>query len=118
MPLRYSSISQDPAAAAQQGGANARDANLAFDEKVSGRLVKVERYAAWGDTTKKIYLRPGARRPEAVLLVRAYATFDPGTDITVTSRPNFYHDAIGIGVYEPSGLVADTQYNLTFLLLE
>lgn len=117
--LRHVSITPGKQATAQQAAENARDANIALAERVRGYLVTVLGYAATGATTNRIYLTstPG-RRVKGVLLANARATFDKGSDLGAVGRPNFYHDDKGIGVYEPSGLTANTQYDLTFLVLE
>lgn len=117
--LRHVSFGQEPAVIAQQAGENARDAFRALDERVAGNLRVIARYAAVGATTARIFLpQTTTVRPRAVVLARAYATNDPGTGLVLTPVLNFYHDSRGIGVYEPSGLVANTMYNLTFLILE
>lgn len=117
--LRHSSILGKGKAAAQQNAENARDANIALAERVKGYLITVPGYAATGVTTNRIYLQsaPG-KRVKGVVLANARATFDKGSDVGAVGRPNFYHDDRGIGVYEPSGLTANTQYDLTFLVLE
>lgn len=88
--------------------------------RLIGRVVSVVRYSATGATTGKlpIPMRRGFS-PYAVLLVRAAATNDPGADLSAVGRPNFTQpDATTLHVYEPSGLVANTFYDLTFLVLE
>jgi hypothetical protein len=118
--LRHVSFSEDPLQAAKQAAENARDANVLFPRKLDGYLVRIPRYAARATTGAKIQFEQalGTKRPSAVVLVRVCETNDPGGDLAAVGRPNFYHDAKGIGVYEPSGLTADTKYDLTFLVLE
>lgn len=116
---RHLSISNKPEVASKQTAENSRDSRDAFDGKVSGYLRKVERYAALGATTTKIALAPTSSiRPQAIVLVHAQMTFDPGSDIGAVGRLNFYQTATDLGVYEPSGLVANELYDLTFLVLE
>ena len=117
--IRHLSISPDAAVAATQNAENARDGRATLEGKVSGHLRTLNRYSAIGATTAKIPLAATSSvRPKAVVLVNAQLSDDPGSDIGVTGRPNFYHDSFGLGVYEPSGLVANTPYDLTFLILE
>ena len=116
--LRHQSISDDPQESARQNGENARDVNQILLGKISGRTALVRRYAAIGSTTAQITLVPGDARPTAVMLARASLSNSPGDDIGAVGRCNFYHDASGVGVYEPSGLTANTMYDLLFLILE
>lgn len=92
----------------------------ALGERVLGRVAKVERYSATGNTTTKITLpAKSGRTAYAVLLVRAHMTSDPGTDIAVTGRLNFAQpDGDTLAVFEPGGLTLNTNYDLTFLVLE
>lgn len=116
---RHVSFSGKARDLAVQNSENARDIAEALGERVTGRLVTVRRYAARGDTAARLYLTPRRGvRPSAVLLVRAYLSGDAGANIAVSPALNFYHDEKGIGVYEPGGLVPNTQYDLTFLILE
>ena len=122
MPLvygRHTSISADPKVAAEQNGENARDFNQALLRCVLGYYEVVRNYAAQGDTTKTIPLpdRYG-RRPVAVQCVGCVATYDPGTNVAATPSLNFVYEAGSIKVFEPSGLVLNTMYDLTFLILE
>lgn len=102
-------------------GENARVTNQALAERVVGHYVVIDRYAATGATTTKINLAyqgaPGSS-PVAVLLIRAYETNDPGKDLSVATRLNFVREATTLRVFEPSGLSANTLYQLTFLVLE
>lgn len=116
---RHSSIMGKSAAVAALSAENARDTIEALRQHVRSRIVTIERWAATGDPLTRIPIEtvPGVR-PEAVLLVRIYKTADPSANISALPRFNFYHDDIGAGVYEPSGLETDAQYNMTFLVLE
>lgn len=116
--IRHTSISLDPKVAATQNAENARDVNQSLAGKVSGYLQSVTRYAAIGATTARIPLVSKGRRPAAVMLAQAQRSNDPGSDLGALGRCNFYQSALELGVYEPSGLVADTLYDLTFLILE
>jgi hypothetical protein len=115
--VRHVTINEDPKVAAKQNGENARDLNEALQRKVDGYYASVTGYAAAGSGSK-ISLQPGPVRPMAVLLVRACSTTDRGGDLGAVTRCNFYHDANGLGVFEPSGLTSNVQYDLTFLVLE
>jgi hypothetical protein len=117
---RYPTLaSKTPEALARKASENARDSSDVSLSKISGYFAEVPRYAAIGSTTARIVLeQQGTIRPRAVILVHARATSDPGGDLGAIGRLNFYHDSKGVGVYEPDGLVADTKYDLTFLILE
>jgi hypothetical protein len=117
--VRHSSLSQKPETLAVQAGENARDTNEIGDRFIAGYLVTIARYAAVGSTEAKIGLEaPAAFRPRAVQLVRARKTFDAGSPVVISPALNFYHDQRGLGAFEPSGLVADEFYDLTFMVLE
>ena len=116
--LRHVSISNDPDVSSKQLGENARDTNTTLLGKIDGRTALVRRYAALGSTSRQIHLIPGDFRPSAVMLARACLSNSPGDDIGAVGRCNFYHDAHGVGVYEPAGLSADVMYDLLFLILE
>jgi len=116
--MRHVSISKDPDTAAHQNGENARDTNQILLSKLNGRIALVRRYAAKGSTAAKINLVQTGERPIAVMLARASLSNSPGDDIAAVGRSNFYHDSLGLGVYEPSGLAANTLYDLLFLILE
>lgn len=92
----------------------------ALSMRIVGSVVTVQRYSATGATTTKIAipLRTGATA-FAVLLVRAQATNDQGADLGALGRLNFVHGSpTTLNIYEPSGLAANTLYDLTFLILE
>lgn len=95
-----------------------RDVLDALDERLLARTVVVERYSAVGDTSAKIPIN-ASKPPIAVVLVDARAFFDQGAPLTLT--PNYAHvwDARSktAQVYEPDGLVANTVYRLTFLVI-
>lgn len=95
------------------------DANRALEERVAGRRVEVHGYSATGATTTKLAL-PVELQATAwgVLLVRAFPTADPAADIAVSGRINFAQSGTALYVFEPSGLMANTPYDLTFLVLE
>lgn len=117
---RHVSFSEDPKALALQSAENARDTIRALSEKVSGRLVTMSGYAATGSTSQRIPLLslPSAVRPRAVLPVRVSPTYDPALNLAAVPILNFYHDSIGVGVYEPSGLTPNEKYDFVFLVLE
>lgn len=117
--LRHISFSKDPKVASEQASENARDANLALSGKVSGYFVQVDSYAAQGLTTVTLPIRAASlKTPKAVLCVNAQATYDPGTTVNASTFRNFTFANGSINTFEPSGLTANTMYNLTFLVLE
>jgi hypothetical protein len=100
---------------------NAEATNRALGERVVGHRASVTRYAATGATTNKIPVgstSPQGSTPYGVLLVRVRETSDPGKDLSVVTRLNFTQDTGTLYVYEPSGLTANTFYDLDFLVLE
>lgn len=115
--LRWLTLPVEWAAARQLVQENFSDVQAALGERVTGRLVTISPYVATGATTTRIFLGR-QRAPRAVLLVRAFASKDPGSDLAVSPRLNFQQTTEGLGVYEPSGLVANTSYDLTFLVME
>jgi hypothetical protein len=117
--LRHVSVSEDPKVAAEQNAENARDANTAIALKINGYYVDVRHYAARGVTTSTIpLLAKYDRKPRAVLLVNGYPTYDPSLSLNASTFRCFSYANGSINVFEPSGLTADTMYNLTFLVLE
>lgn len=99
---------------------NAAATTTALSECVVGRVARVSGYAGTGSTTTKINLPARAGYTAyAVMLVRAYLSSDPGTDIAITARLNFAQpNGTTLAVYEPSGLVSNQLYDLTFLVFE
>lgn len=87
-------------------------------EKASVRRVSVTGYAATGATTTPIKLNASSASPWGVLLVRARATNDPGSDLSVSGRLNFTQSDGALYVFEPSGLTGNTLYDFEFLILE
>lgn len=117
--LRHVSISEDPKVAAEQNAENARDANEAMSQLVSGYYFEVTNYAALGLTASAIpILAKNKRRPRAVLCVNGYPSYDPSLSMNISTCRSFSYADGTIYVYEPSGLTANTMYNLTFLILE
>lgn len=113
-----------PAQLVQTLNTNFQAANQALSERVVGQRITVTGYSATGATTTKMTLgavSPPGSTPWAVLLVRAQETSDPGKDLSVTSRVNFSQSGSGTNiilyVYEPSGLTANTKYDLSFLVI-
>lgn len=95
--------------------------NTALNERAVAHRVTLTGYMATGATTTKMTIgsvSPPGSTPWAVILVRAREARDPGKDLTVTSRVNFSQDGNTLFVYEPSGLVQYTAYDLDFLVLE
>ncbi len=98
--------------------------NTALGERVVGQRLTVTGFSATGSTTNKVTLgtvSPPGSVPWAVILVRARETSDPGKDLTVSTRVNFSQsgsgDNVTLYVYEPAGLVANTKYDLSFLVI-
>ncbi len=103
---------------------NFQAANIALGERVVGQRLTITGYSATGATTTKMTLgavSPPGSTPWAVLLVRAQETSDPGKDLSVSTRVNFSQSGSGssviLYVYEPSGLTANTKYDLSFLVI-
>jgi len=95
-----------------------RDVLDALAEKLGARIVVVQPYTAVGTTTARISLSAD-KLPLAVALVGARLYFDLSSPITVTPTLNFVWDAGSktAQVYEPSGLVSNTVYQLTYLVI-
>jgi hypothetical protein len=103
---------------------NFQAVNTALGERLVGQRLSVNGYAATGSTTTKVTLgtiSPPGSVPWAVLLVRAQESRNPASDLPVTTRVNFSTsgtaDNLTVYVYEPTGLVANTQYDLSFLVI-
>lgn len=100
---------------------NALDTNQALSAAITGRIVTVSGYMATGATTTKIPL-PISQEPGAVtvgiLLLRAYPTADPAADMAAVGRINFSQQAQDLFAFEPSGLIANRPFDLTFLVIE
>ena len=116
--LRHTQLANDWKDARTQLHEDLRDVDQALSERVIGRMVTIAAYTATGATTTRIQLGRGTDRAVAAILVRVALTHDAAADVSVSPRLNFYETADGLGVYEPSGLTAYTQYDLTFLVLE
>ena len=116
--LKFLTLAVDWLTARSQVQDNFREMTLALSTRVSGRVVRVPRYAATGATTTQIPLGATGETPTAVLLIRAYMTNDPAADLAVTPRLNFYAQNGSLNVYEPAGLVSNGLYELVFLVLE
>lgn len=100
---------------------NFQAANTALNERVVGHRISVTRYSATGSTVTKMTLgsvSPPGSTPWAVILVRARETSNPAADLPVLTRVNFSQDGNTLYIFEPQGLVANTFYDLDFLVLE
>jgi hypothetical protein len=115
---RYGYFPREIEALAENLGEFARDTNNALERRVLGYSKRVERYAATGSTSSIIPLTAADVPPIGVVLLRAESVSDPASVVPAISTPNFVFAKSSIGVYEPSGLTADTLYNLTFLVVE
>lgn len=115
---RYSAFPGTLPEMAKRLGEMVRDLNLALKRRIPGYTKVVQRYAATGSTATKIPLTASDRPPVMVLLGRAVKVIDPSAVVAAVSTPNFYFENSAIGVFEPSGLVANTLYDLTFLVIE
>lgn len=116
--LKYLTFALDWLTARAQVQDNLREIAVALSGRVTGRIVRVQRYRATGATTTQINLGVMSETPVAVLLVRAYLTSDPAADLAVSPRLNFYATPSGLGVYEPAGLIQNQSYELVFLVVE
>jgi hypothetical protein len=115
---RYTSFPGDPAQLAVRLGEFARDSNNALERRVLGRTKVVQRYAATGSTSTKIALTSLDTPPLGVTLIRAELVTDASTPVLATPTLGFTFANNTINVFEPSGLTANTVYNLTFLIVE
>lgn len=115
---RYTSFPRAIEALAETLGEMVRDLNLALRRRVLGYTKTVERYSATGSTATQIPLTASDRPPEGVVLIRAVQVDNAGVPIAAVPVLNFYFADGAIGVFEPSGLTANTVYNLTFLVVE
>lgn len=99
--------------------------NTALGERVVGQRLMVSGYSATGATTTKMpigIVSPPGSTPWAVILVLARESSDPGKDLSVSTRVNFSQSGtaqtgVTLSVYEPAGLVANTKYDLGFLVI-
>lgn len=116
---RHTAIRSDAAVSARQNAENARDLRDDLEALPKQRLVKVEQYTAVGSTSAKVPLF-AAKMPAGVQLIRAAKYYEHGETLTLTPNFNFAWDSTTqtLGVFEPSGLTADTVYTLTFLVTE
>jgi hypothetical protein len=115
---RYGYFPREVGALAVNVAEFARDTNNALLRRVLGYTKRVDRYSATGVTSTKIPLTATETPPVAVIMVRAENANDPAVVVPAVTTPNFYFAQNAIGVYEPSGLTANTLYNLTFLVIE
>jgi len=117
--LRHTSIMlDDQHTAEEQLGENARDTNAALAECIRGSKLLVSGYAAVGASSAKLKLSLRSTMPSGLLLMRCVKTYDEGSVVTVTQGLQFYIENGLLTTFEPSGLTADTLYDLTFLILE
>jgi hypothetical protein len=116
---RHSTISANPRDAAQQNSENARDTTEALGAKLTARMVTVERYTAVGNITARIPIGSSSR-PLAVVLARAAAVYAQDATLAAYGTPNFVWEATtrSVNAFEPSGLVAGTVYQLSYILVE
>jgi hypothetical protein len=116
--LRHTSFSGEARDDAARSAENARDANVAIGERVLGFVYGPFDYTAQADTTKTIGILC-TRRPAGVLLLNAYLSTAPADDLAAVARCNFVWDSVNsvAQVFEPSGLTANSAYNLTFLVV-
>jgi hypothetical protein len=115
---RYGYFPREIKALAENVGEFARDANNALKRRVLGYTKTVERFSATGSTATQIPLTASDRPPVGVVLIRAIQTDNAGVAIAAVPILSFYYANGAIGVFEPSGLTANTSYNLTFLVVE
>ncbi len=95
-------------------------ANTALSERIVGQRMMVTDYVATGATTNRIplgVLSPPGSTPWAVMLALARETNNKAADLSVTTRTNFSREGNTLFVFEPQGLVANTKYDLGFLVI-
>jgi hypothetical protein len=100
---------------------NFQAVNTALNERVVGHRISVTRYSATGSTVTKMTLgsvSPPGSTPWGVILVRARESSNPASDLPVMTRVNFTQQGETLYIFEPQGLVANTFYDLDFLVLE
>lgn len=117
--IRHTTIDADPRSAALQNSENARDAIAELELRPVQRQITVERYLATASTSTRIRIGAGAR-PWAVTLARAAKVYGEDEVVAAVMIPNFVWESTSgsIDVYEPSGLTANTEYVLQFLITE
>ena len=95
-----------------------RDVGEALAGKLDARIVLVEIYVAVGSTSARVALA-APDQPRAIVLVDARLYYDLNAPVSLTPTFGFVWDAgtQTAQVYEPSGLVANTVYQLTFLVI-
>jgi hypothetical protein len=95
-----------------------RDAREALAGKLDARTVVVDRYTAVGSTSARVALA-APDQPQAIVLIDARLYYDLNAPVTLTPTFGFVWDAgtQTAQVYEPSGLAANTVYQLTFLVI-
>lgn len=110
---------RDGAAGAAQNSENWRDLLVELARRPAQSFVTVEPYTAVGSTAAKVRLA-ASKRPVCVELVRAAPYYAQGDSLAATGNANFAWDSttLSVDVFEPSGLVADTVYTLTFRITE
>jgi hypothetical protein len=94
--------------------------NVALGERIVGQRVEVKGYSATGATTTRMTIgvvNPPGSTPWAVTLVLARESKNPAADLSVSTRVNFSREGQTLFVFEPAGLVANTQYDLGFLVI-
>lgn len=116
---RHTQIRSDSATAAVQNSENARDIRLELGRRPPQRFVTVEPYTAVGSTDAKVRLG-ATKRPVCVELARAAKYYAQGDSLAAVGNANFAWDSTSnsVDVFEPTGLVADTVYTLTFRITE
>lgn len=116
---RHSTISPDSASAAMQNGENSRDVTEALGAKLNARIVTVDRYTAVGSITAKIPLA-ASDSPLGVQLLTCREVYGGAAAVAALNTPNFDWQATtrAVNVFEPGGLVANTVYQLSFILYE
>ncbi len=94
--------------------------NVALGERIVGQRMMVSAYMATGSTTSRIpigVINPPGSVPWAVTLVLARETANAAADLSVATRTNFSRSGDTVYVFEPSGLVQNTRYDLGFLVI-
>lgn len=95
-----------------------RDTRAALAQRLDARAVTIESYTAQGVATARVAVQC-ERFPVAVVLIDARRVQDKGGPLTLSPSFCFVWDAASSCalVYEPGGLVSNTAYQLTFLVV-
>jgi hypothetical protein len=116
---RHTAIRNDAAVSSRQNAENARDVRDELAKQPKRRIVVVEQYTAVGASTAKVPIL-ATKLPVGVQLIRAAEYYAQGDPCAAVGNANFVWDSTTqtVGVFEPTGLTANTVYTLTFQVTE